>query len=128
MVLKVQDAIFDESNHIKRVTIHATDDNDLPDLWVNESTISIIPLSAPAKGADWTNDSDLPFSSKVDCTIQSQENTEKQQDTEMQNDKMGTVADEQDDKDEEDEDYYAPRDFERGPWLNPETDQCGHGR
>ena len=64
----------------------------------------------------------------VHPNIQSQENTEKQQDTEMQNDKMGTVADEQDDKDEEDEDYYAPRDFERGPWLNPETDQCGHQR
>ena len=32
-VLKVRDAIFDESNHIERVTIHATDNNNLPNLW-----------------------------------------------------------------------------------------------
>ena len=32
-VLKVRDTIFDESNHIERVTIHATDNNDLPNLW-----------------------------------------------------------------------------------------------
>ena len=32
-VLKARDVIFDEYHHIERVTIHATDDDDLPDLW-----------------------------------------------------------------------------------------------
>ena len=32
-VLKARDVIFDESNHIEQVTIHATDNDDLPDLW-----------------------------------------------------------------------------------------------
>jgi len=41
MVLKVRDVIFDESNHIEQVTIHTTNDNDLPDIWINESPISI---------------------------------------------------------------------------------------
>ena len=32
-ILKARDVIFDESNHIERVTIHTTDNDDLPDLW-----------------------------------------------------------------------------------------------
>ena len=39
-VLKVRDVIFDEYNHIERVTIHATDDDDLPDLWNDKIPIS----------------------------------------------------------------------------------------
>ena len=31
-ILKAKDVIFDESNHIERVMIHATDNDDLPDL------------------------------------------------------------------------------------------------
>jgi hypothetical protein len=31
-VLKARYVIFDESNHIKRITIHTTDDNDITDL------------------------------------------------------------------------------------------------
>ena len=76
-ILKARDVIFDESNHIERVTIHATNDNNLPDLWINESPTSIISSSVPIKGAEWTNNSDLPFSPKVDSKIQNQENIEK---------------------------------------------------
>lgn len=46
----------------------------------------------------------------------------------MKNDKAGMAANKQDNKNEEDEDYYAPKDFERGSWLNPESDQYGRGR
>ena len=39
-ILKVRDVILDEYNHIERVTIHATDDDNLPDLWNNKIPIS----------------------------------------------------------------------------------------
>ena len=41
-MLKVRDVIFDEYHHIGRVTIHATDDDDLPDLWNDNIPISMI--------------------------------------------------------------------------------------
>ena len=34
-VIKVRDVIFDEAKHIEHITIHATDDDDQPELWVN---------------------------------------------------------------------------------------------
>ena len=44
-ILKARDIIFDECNHIKRVTIHATDDDNLLNLWTNEINITTTPLT-----------------------------------------------------------------------------------
>ena len=49
-ILKARDVIFDESNHIERVTIHATDDDDLPNLWTNEINITTTPLTHTPSG------------------------------------------------------------------------------
>ena len=48
-ILKARDVIFDESNHIERVTIHATDDDDLPNLWTDEIDITTTPSHIPAQ-------------------------------------------------------------------------------
>ena len=35
-IIKVRDVIFDESNHIKHIIIHAMDKGNLPNLWANK--------------------------------------------------------------------------------------------
>ena len=42
-ILKAGNPIFYESNHIEWVTIHPTEDDDLPSLWIDEPPISISP-------------------------------------------------------------------------------------
>jgi hypothetical protein len=48
--------IFDESNHIERVTIQSTDDDDLPNL-----STHITPINTHTPTVEWTGDQELPF-------------------------------------------------------------------
>ena len=51
--------IFDESNHIERITIHATDDDDHPELWTSDLPVTITPTSLPTSQSDWPDVADL---------------------------------------------------------------------
>ena len=48
MTLKARVVIFNESNHIKRVMIHSTDEDDLPDLWNDTTPISMSKATTPS--------------------------------------------------------------------------------
>ena len=52
-IIKAQDVLFDESNHIERITIHDTDDNDLPELWTKETKITFTPAQSPDTDSNW---------------------------------------------------------------------------
>ena len=62
--MKARDVIFDESNHIEWVTIHMTNDNDLPNLWTTELPITTA-TSSPPVHHEWTNDNTLPLHAKT---------------------------------------------------------------
>lgn len=47
-VLKARDINFNESNHIKRGTIHATDNDDLPDLWTRTLNSTFTQMTKPS--------------------------------------------------------------------------------
>jgi hypothetical protein len=67
-ILKAHDTIFDESNHIERVTIHATDDDDLPGLWTDKIHISTSP-SHDSSSITWTEDESLPFTPETPAIV-----------------------------------------------------------
>ena len=103
-ILKARDALFDESNHIERVTIHATDDDHLPTLWMDELPISIIPQSTliPSQTSKWTNDADLPMQPGPDTDETELEGgdaerkgKELEREGENQSDNKGIVIDEE---------------------------------
>ena len=47
-VLKARDAIFNEANHIERVTIHGTNNDDLPDLWTWNLDMTFTKIGKPS--------------------------------------------------------------------------------
>ena len=59
-LMKARDVIFDESNHIERITIHATDDDDLPNLWTTDLPITTAISTPPVETHTWDNDDALP--------------------------------------------------------------------
>ena len=59
-IIKVRDAIFNEYNHIEYITIHATDEDDIPDLWISEILVSITPAGHAPSG-EWEESGGLPF-------------------------------------------------------------------
>jgi hypothetical protein len=61
MITKARDVIFDESNHIERVMIQSTDDDDLPDLWAKDISTHITPIDARTPTTEWTEDHEHPF-------------------------------------------------------------------
>ena len=139
-VLKVRDVIFDESNHIERVTIHGTDeDDDLPDLWNNVIPITITP-SATSQPGDIQNERDemSPLTDLTDNSSEQEieeglldemkEDTERE--TEVNDDSMDTEAgrDEVRGTDDKEETPYTPQDFEKGPWLDPTNTSYGRGK
>jgi hypothetical protein len=114
-VIKARDTIFDESNHIERITIHSTDDDDITDSWVKESHTTIARTHAPDRAVSLIQDREVtPVAS-----------AEPHQETPNQNDitDAGTQNDEAeiDNTSQDDPDYpaHTPKDFKHGPWLNP---------
>ena len=117
-IRKVRDTIFDESNHIKRVTIHATNNDDLPDLWTQnlDTTFShtVKPLDpidqgpiteAPARSFDDQEDaSDEPRPNLPIATL---------------------VFDAHDPSEGIYEPEYTLKDFQHGPWLDPDNSVYG---
>ena len=69
MTLKARDVIFDESNHIKRVTIHSTDEDDLPDLWNDTTPISMSKVTTPS-AESLQEDENTPITQTTTCELQ----------------------------------------------------------
>jgi len=126
--VKARDVIFDELHHIERVTIHATDDDDLPNLWISDLPITSKPVIAPPndehhnipKISPSTNDQSSPPNS--DNNITDEDTDGKSVDKAEVEKEIGlreaTVE-------EEHREQYAPKDFEKGPWLNPDNQLYG---
>ena len=117
-ILKAQDTIFDESKHIKRVTIHTTDEDELPDLWINDSLTTITTLQPPDPNTDQTNDHP---SSQQKPSKPEQEPEELDSTDRSEREVSRELTEESDDT----HDPHAPLDFERGPWLNPANQAYG---
>ena len=82
-IMKVRDAIFNESNHIECVTIMNEDEDDLPELWKNNYfLVQHTPSHIPISGISWTENG-LPFppspTSITRQTAEEQEHEEKEQ-------------------------------------------------
>ena len=138
-VLKARDVIFDESNHIERVTINSTDKDDLPDLWNDTISISTSQTSTPVAKSLQDHQS-IPAPQEV--TPKSQTVPKKQTEVDM----AGTTQHEPkpiegDSKaktgnnatnDKEGDNIYtpsiAPEDFKHGPWLDPDDEAYGRGK
>jgi hypothetical protein len=120
-ILKARDVIFDESNHIERTTIHANDDDDTPYLWIKDSHVSITPSVPPNHGDEWTDDQELPLHAEddeeahVDTTeegVGGEKGKEREVTGELGSEEGGSIA-------------PAPKDFEKGPWLDPNNQSYG---
>ena len=120
-LLKVRDTIFDESNHIERITIHATDDNHIPNLWVTDLPITTVTSSLPIHH-EWTNNDALPLHTKTSpltelTGMDTSEETEKQE--------IRTVGHREG---YEEVPEHAPKEFKNGPWLDPNNESHGCGK
>ena len=120
-VLKARDVIFDESNHIERVTIHATDDDDLPNLWANESAASIRNSSPPTAASTEIDDDvrDSPFiefptieAADPDAVCSENQTPE----AAISYEDLGADT------------LPTSVDFEQGPWMDPENSTYGRGK
>ena len=154
-ILKTRDAVFDESNHIERVTIHATDEDDLPNLWNIEIPITIAPTKPPETGVTWNESNALPFSSdnleetaEGEHEIQISEGAAKERSEDRSEEDMGEriegsaemtrtepITNHGQDRDAETRENEPEKtqsppflDFEKGQWLNPDNASYGRGK
>ena len=105
--------IFDESNHIERVTIHATDDDDLSDIWINESPVSIKSSVLPSSKGEQSSRADSSHKEHKNDRVQENQLS----DNESELTELESIADSA--EKEAKKLNHAPKDFERGPWLDP---------
>ena len=120
-VMKSRDVIFDESNLIERVTIHSTDEDDLPNLWTTETPMQVTTIETPStpSNAQSMEGDELPFASMDAMSAGDRDDKEMEQTDELeqmdgQRDGNGST--------------YAPHDFERGEWLDPMNTSYGKGK
>ena len=125
-VLKARDVIFDESNHIERVTIHATDDDDLPNLWNDEIGITTVPSHIPAQRNDSTQTPDIEESHDIPAI--SRDNRAEEPTSIETGQNPQTKEAEMREKGYEPVPEHAPKEFETGPWLDPTDNSYGRGK
>jgi hypothetical protein len=130
-LIKARDVVFDELRHVKRTTIHTTDDDDTPSLWVIDGKV-------PTFAADPLDDENIipplipseTFEAEIDYTpIQTAKDDESMEtegghgkdDGEDQNNE--TVS-----QDTDEGETNAPKDFSKGPWMDPSNTEYGRGR
>ena len=128
-VLKARDAIFDEYNHIERVTIHATDNDDLPNLWTRHLKTSFAVTTIPSD----------PIISEPGADPAVKSFDEQQTSDEPEHTHVSgagptptTNITSSPDIPTLDENIYepefAPKDFYRGSWLDPDNSIYGRGK
>ena len=124
------------------MTIHATDEDNLPSLWIEEAPVIITPLIMTSHDMRWEQNHQLPFHVPP---MESRERTPEGGDTrsaleasmmEPQRQEVaeeeGKPAEEEGEATEEgeigEEIDVAPKDFERGSWMDPTTTEYGRGK
>ena len=134
-ILKARDAVFDESNHIERVTIHATDDDDLPDLWNDKIPITVASTSTPNPNITWDEQNELPFKPYDMEQSSDQESGDEGIERIARDEKRDVVEALETKKNlaiEQGETSLKPNapflDFEKGPWNNPNDASYGRGK
>ena len=154
-IIKTHDAVFDESNHIERVTIHASDEDDLPNLWNTEIPITVTLTTSPVTNVTCSESDALPFRPDVleeaargEHKIQNNDKTadaNMTKRTRTRDEERGesgieaartelTTTHGQDrdaERRENDTDGIIPApflDFEKGQWLNPNNASYGRGK
>jgi hypothetical protein len=132
-ILKARDVIFYESSRIERVTIHANDEDDLPDLWNDRIPISATPSIHTPSGQHWSEEGTLPFAPDIEATPSEEGDEERKgmkeisEEEEKEKDE-GEQVEDKPKKSREEKDHRAPKDFEAGPWLDPENTAYGRGK
>ena len=120
-VLKVRDTIFDESNYIERVTIHATDNDDLPNLWTRNLNTTFSRTAKPLKQTNQEPNIEAPVRTSLE--------QEDASDEPRPNPPITTpIPDICNPDNEIYEPEYTPKDFQCGPWLNPDNFVYGRGK
>ena len=118
-LIKTRDAIFDESNHIERITLLTKEEeDDLPELWTKKDFfISKTPTQAPSPEIVWTEEGGLPFEPA-------------EEDKEVTREKERPEAEEEASIREGYEEVpdQAPQEFEKGGWLDPSDTAYGKGK
>ena len=117
-VLKVRDTIFDESNHIKRVTIHATDNDNLPNLWTQNLDTT---FSHTVKLLEQINQEP-----NIEAPVRSFHEQEDASDEPRLDPPITTpTPDIRDPDNGVYEPEYAPKDFQHSPWIDPDNSVYG---
>ena len=107
MIFKARDTIFDEYNHIERIIIHATDENNLPTLWRDDLLISIITQKLPGPSIEWTNNDELLMQPNIEPKhLEDKEQEGNQSKEEEIEEEVGV---------EEELTVHVPKDFETAP-------------
>ena len=112
MILKARDTIFDEYNHIECIIIHATDEDNLLMLWMDDLPISIITQKLTGPSIEWTNDDELPMQPDVEpkhSEEAAEEGGSHSEEEEEVEEKVGA---------DKGPTIHAPKDFEKGLWLD----------
>ena len=138
-VLKSRDIIFDESNHIERVMINSTDEDDLPDLWNDMISISMSQTTMPFAELPHDHQS-VPAPQEATHELQTAPEKQTKDNTTgttqcepkpIENDNKAETRDDAT-NDKDNNNMYAPsiapEDFEYGPWLDPDDEAYGRGK
>ena len=112
-LIKTRDVIFNEYNHIERITLLTKEEEDLPELWTNKEFLITKTLTkAPTPGIKWIEDGELPFKPIKEEPAKTEEAKEDVPSREGY----------------EEVPEMAPQEFEKRRWLDPSNTAYGKGK
>jgi len=118
------------------VTIHSTDEDDTPNLWTNDIGISIMQPNTPTHVDQWEEGDNLPFPpSPKTPTPEGKDEEEREVEGIVSEERLGDDEEEAEEHKEKEasedsersEAPTAPKDFEKGPWMDPGNVEYGRG-
>ena len=124
-IIKARDVIFDKSNYIERIIIHATDEDNLPNLWADECLPS---TSTPVLSDDIsppTVDNEPPQDEpSIEVPTTDTNNSDKIHEENHPNETPIITPP----NDPTDVIPIAPKDFQQGRWIDPANETYGCGK
>ena len=96
---------------------------------MNDLPVTITTHNAPNPRIEWTNDNELPLHPKnhsIDPEIQ-EDDQKTNREKEAQNEDV-SQSEEEDANTEAEPPIYAPKEFDKGPWLNPANQSYRRGK
>ena len=93
-------------------------DNDLLTLWMNDPPVSITPQTTSHLTFEWTNDGKLPMKPGTDDDSPQTEGNGEEEGGRIEGKEAG---DEEETMDRIQAIRHTSRDFENGPWLDPQN-------